>query len=163
MLKLDWNLLFTIINILLLLILVKVFLVKPIKNIIAQRQAEADEEKKKNAEEKAELDELKKDYNEKLKEIETLKYEKLQEVRLASEKEYNDIIDDANKKAKRITEDAETMAKVERERMLDKAQKEITGMIIDAASKVVASSSESDQNQDSRLYDRFIEKAGDEK
>lgn len=47
MLKLDWNLLFTIINILLLLILVKVFLVKPIKNIIAQRQAEADEEKKK--------------------------------------------------------------------------------------------------------------------
>lgn len=86
MLKLDWNLLFTIINILLLLILVKVFLVKPIKNIIAQRQAEADEEKKKNAEEKAELDELKKDYDEKLKEIETLKYEKLQEVRLASEK-----------------------------------------------------------------------------
>ena len=41
MLRLDWNLLFTVINLLLLFVLMKIFLFKPVQKIIAARQAEA--------------------------------------------------------------------------------------------------------------------------
>ena len=44
MLRLDWNLLFTVINLLLLFVLMKIFLFKPVQKIIAARQAEADKQ-----------------------------------------------------------------------------------------------------------------------
>ena len=42
MLRLDWNLLFTVINLLLLFVLMKMFLFKPVQKILDERQAEAD-------------------------------------------------------------------------------------------------------------------------
>lgn len=43
MLQLDvWNVLFTIINLLILFVLMRIFLYKPVQKIIAKRQEEAD-------------------------------------------------------------------------------------------------------------------------
>ena len=42
MLRVDWNLLFTIINLLVLFVAMRVFLFKPVQKIIAERQEEAD-------------------------------------------------------------------------------------------------------------------------
>ena len=42
MLRVDWNLLLTIINLLLLFVLMRIFLFKPVQKIIAARQEEAD-------------------------------------------------------------------------------------------------------------------------
>ena len=43
MLQLDiWNVLFTVINLLILFVLMRIFLYKPVQKIIAARQAEAD-------------------------------------------------------------------------------------------------------------------------
>ena len=44
MLRVDWNLLLTIINLLLLFVLMRIFLFKPVQKIIAARQAEAEKE-----------------------------------------------------------------------------------------------------------------------
>ena len=44
MLRLDWNILFTVINLILLFIAMRVFLFKPVRKIIAARQEEADKQ-----------------------------------------------------------------------------------------------------------------------
>ena len=58
MLRLDWNLLFTVINLLLLFVLMKIFLFKPVQKIIAARQAEADKQFDEAAAKQAEADGL---------------------------------------------------------------------------------------------------------
>ena len=59
MLRVDINLVFTIINLLILFIALRIFLFKPVQKIIAQRQADADKEFDDAAKEKEEAAKLK--------------------------------------------------------------------------------------------------------
>lgn len=59
MLRLDWNILFTVINLILLFIAMRVFLFKPVRKIIAARQEEADKQFAEAAASKEEAEKLK--------------------------------------------------------------------------------------------------------
>ena len=136
MLRLDWNLLFTVINLLLLFVLMKIFLFKPVQKIIAARQAEADKQFDEAAAKQAEADGLKAQY---AKSIASVEEEK--------------------SKAKQIKEDAAVEAENQKTQILKKAEKEIADMVVDAAVKVVGKNSGADV--DSSLYNEFLDKAGD--
>ena len=62
MLRVDWNLLLTIINLLLLFVLMRIFLFKPVQKIIAARQEEADRQFKEADERKQAAEEARKQY-----------------------------------------------------------------------------------------------------
>mgnify|MGYP000785194576 CR=1 FL=1 len=62
MLRVDWNLLLTIINLLLLFVMMRIFLFKPVQKIIAARQAEADRQFKEADESKQAAEEARKQY-----------------------------------------------------------------------------------------------------
>ena len=63
MLQLDvWNVLFTVINLLILFVLMRIFLYKPVQKIIAARQAEADKQFDEAAAKQSEAEELKTKY-----------------------------------------------------------------------------------------------------
>ena len=78
MLRVDWNLLLTIINLLLLFVLMRIFLFKPVQKIIAARQEEADRQFKEAGESKQAAEEARKQYEASLANAEEAKKQVLQ-------------------------------------------------------------------------------------
>ena len=156
MLRLDWNLLFTVINLLLLFVLMKIFLFKPVQKIIAARQAEADKQFDEAAAKQAEADGLKAQYAKSIASVEEEKSKAMQETMKKADAEYQRIVGDAESKAKQIKEDAAVEAENQKTQIL---KKEIADMVVDAAVKVVGKNSGADV--DSSLYNEFLDKAGD--
>ena len=159
MLRLDWNFLFTVINLLLLFVLMRIFLFKPVQKIIAARQQEADRQFEKAAAKKAEADGLKLQYEQSIASAEEEKTKTLQETRRKADAEYHRIVTDAQDKAKQIKDDAAVEAQNQKLQILKKAEKEIADMVVSAAVKVVGEKKGSDV--DSSLYNEFLDKAGD--
>ena len=158
MLQLDvWNVLFTVINLLILFVLMRIFLYKPVQKIIAARQAEADKQFDEAAKQ-SEAEELKTKYEAVLSDAENEKKKVVAEARKTADEEYQRIVTDAHKTASQIKDDAEAEAISQKEQILKKAEKEIADMVVDAAAKVVGSNS-ADTN--AALYDTFLNKAGD--
>ena len=168
MLRVDWNLLLTIINLLLLFVLMRIFLFKPVQKIIAARQEEADRQFKEAGESKQAAEEARKQYEASLANAEEAKKQVLQEARQTADAEYKRIVSDAEKTAKQVKEDAITDAENQKAQknvsdlddQLKKAEKDIADMVVDATVKIVGEKKGADV--DNALYDKFLDKAGDE-
>lgn len=159
MLRLDWNILFTVINLIVLVVALRIFLFKPVQRIIAQRQEEADRQFAEAAAKKAEAEAMKAQYTESLENAEKEKIQTIQEARKTADKEYQRIVGDAEIAAKQLKEDAKAQAETQKAQIIKSAEKEIADMVVDAAAKVVGSKSGADV--DSALYNEFLNKAGD--
>lgn len=156
MLRLDWNLLFTVFNLLIWYALVRRFLFKPVNDIISKReesiksryaeaqklQEEAQEEKDKCVKFQAEITE-----------------EKTRAIMAAQEDartEYDRILSDAKNQADQIVEASKKEAQLEKEKIIGKAEQEIRSLIMDAAVRSMQSG-----QSDGALYDQFLTKAGE--
>ena len=159
MIKIDINLVFTIINLLVLYLLMKKFLFGPIINVMDQRKAMIDQQFAEAKERQDNAKALQEQYEGALKS--------------AKEESYQ-IMEQARKEAKAQADHTveETTAKVDA--MLAKAQEDIPygtrecnasderrccRACYEAAAKVIGKNSGADQ--DLSLYDQFIEEAGD--
>lgn len=159
MLRLDINLVFTIINLLILYFIIAKFLFKPIKNILAQRQAEID---KQYADAKAaenQAMELKQQYELSVKRVEAEQTEALNEARSKAGEEYDRIVAGAHAEAEQIVGNAKEAARQEQEKSIRQAKEQIADLVVEAASKVVASGQGS--AADRELYNKFLAKTGE--
>ena len=152
------NLIFTVINLLVLVVAMRIFLFKPVQNIIAKRQEEADKQLLEAAQKQEAAAVLEQKYSDTLNNIEEEKKKALSEARKDADTAYQKIIDDANKKADKIKEDA--VIEAENTKIIKKAEKEIADMVVSAATKVVAGTD--NVSADNSLYDEFLNKAGEE-
>jgi F-type H+-transporting ATPase subunit b len=110
MLQLDvWNVLFTVINLLILFVLMRIFLYKPVQKIIAARQAEADKQFDEAAAKQSEAEELKTKYEAVLSDAENEKKKVVAEARKTADEEYQRIVTDAHKTASQIKDNAFTL------------------------------------------------------
>lgn len=160
MIRLDvWNLLFIVINLLILYVAMKKFFFKPITDIIAKRQEEADAQFAEAGEQKASAEALKLQYEQSIAEMETEKKRVLSEARNNADAEYERIIEDATREARQLKEAAKEEARQQRAQIVKAAEKEIAGFVVDAAAKMVGSSNSPET--DSALYSKFLDKAGD--
>ena len=148
MLRLDFNLVFTILNILIWYVLIRKFLFKPINNIITKREealnARYDEVKQLQAEAKAEKDKSVQYQNQ----IESEKAKVMAQAQLDARKEFE--------KAGQIIDTSKKEAALQKEKVMNKAEQEIRGMILEAAVKSMQS-----EHNDEALYDEFLTKAGE--
>lgn len=160
MLRIDLNLLWTIINLLVLFVAMKFLLFKPVQKIIAARQEEADRQFGEAAAKQAEADALKTQYTESLAGIEEEKKQTLQAARRDADTQYQKIVNDAENQARQIRQNAAFDAENQKAKILKSAEKEIADMVVNAATKVVGTQSGVDI--DSSLYNEFLDKAGDE-
>lgn len=159
MLRLDINLVFTIINLLILYFIIAKFLFKPVKNILAQRQAEID---KQYADAKAaenQAMELKQQYELSVKRAEAEQTEALNEARSKAGEEYDRIVAGAHAEAEQIVGSAKEAARQEQEKSIRQAKEQIADLVVEAASKVVASGQGS--AADRELYNKFLAKTGE--
>ena len=139
MIKIDINLVFTIINLLVLYLLMKKFLFGPIIKVMDERKAMIDQQ---FAGAKAQEDQAK-----------ALKEQYEGALKSAREESFQ-IMEQARKEAK-AQEDINT----ERENAMRQMKDDVASLAMEAAGKIIGKNSGADQ--DLSLYDQFIEKAGD--
>ena len=156
MLRLDFNLVFTVLNILIWYVLIRKFLFKPINDIISKREdainSRYEEAKKLQEEAQAEKEKSVQYQNQ----IESEKAKVMAQAQLDARKEFDQIVEDAHKKAGQIIDNSKKEAALQKEKIMNKAEQEIRGMILDAAVKSMQS-----EHSDGSLYDEFLTKAGE--
>ena len=162
MLRLDWNLLLTVINLLILYFLRKKFLFGRVNKVIEERRQLIEKQfaDAKAAQETA--DELKAEYETKLaaagEERENILAQAKAQAQAESERRLAETDAELEQKRRR----AEADMAVERANALREMKSEIASLVIDAAAKVVDDQDTKDTiRNDRKLYDKFIAEAGE--
>jgi F-type H+-transporting ATPase subunit b len=159
MLRLDINLVFTIINLLIIYFIVRKLLFKPVKKILAQRQEEIDNQYASAKKKEQEAMELKEQYETCVSGIEKQKREAVNEARTKASEEYDRIIADAKVEADKLIESSKKVAEQEKEKSVREAKEEIADLVMEATAKVVASGQGKDADRE--LYNQFLAKTGE--
>ena len=150
MLRIDINILFTMINLLILYVLIRKFLFKPVHNILAKRDEEIKAKYADADRTKQDAQALKDQYENSVKELEASREEKIAAARKDADAEYDRIVADANGKSDAIVDEARKKAQAAADQEKQKAEEEISGMVNDAAAKIAEAQS------DEKLYDDFL-------
>ncbi len=159
MLRLDMNLVWTIVNLLIIYWIVRKFLFKPVKKVLEARQAEIDKQyaDAQNTQDAAEA--MKKQYEESLSTVAEEKAGILNEARSKASGEYEKIVADAKAEADKIKSDAKKTADMEQEKYMQQAREQIADLVVAATAKIVAS--KQNEEADRELYNQFIAKTGE--
>lgn len=160
MLKFDFNFLWTIINLILFFVLMRVFLFKPIKKVIDARRELIDKQFSDADDAKTEAQELKAQYQSKLEDAEAEKKQIIVDAKESAKTEYDRIVDKAQIDADRIKSDAKKAADAETEKARLAVKEEIAALAMETAEKVVESKMSAELDSD--LYDKFLNKGSDE-
>lgn len=150
------NIIYTVINLLLLFFVCKKFLFGPVDRILEERKKEI-EEATAGAEKATEAAELKAvEYEGKLARIDQEREKLIAETKEKSLAEYDTVLENARKEADQIVADARKAAEIEAQRAREQQATELEELVLDAAQKI--SLSKHDDDADRKLYDEFIRK-----
>lgn len=154
-----WSVAFTIINIIVLFLLLKKFLIGPVNRIMAEREELIQSSIADANQTKDDAKKLKQQYEDTLAGVQAECDSMRDKSRKAAQNEYNRILADAGEKSNRMIQDAEKTIKIEREKALSDMESQIAGLAMSAAAKILGEDSNEAINQS--LYDEFIEKTGE--
>ncbi|HIX58607.1 MAG TPA: F0F1 ATP synthase subunit B [Candidatus Blautia gallistercoris] len=159
MLNVGWDLVFTIINLVVLYLAMKKFLIGPVTGIMEKRRQmiEGGLETARKKEEEALA--LKNQYEEALGAAREESMQILENSRKTAKKEEERILREADKKAKELLEKNRLAMEVQKEQMMGEMQSEVARLAMTAAAKVLGQ--ENSSLNDKKLYDQFLSKAGE--
>ena len=151
LLRIDWNVVFTIINLIVLYLALRKFLIKPVTNIMEQRKQMIEGDIADARKEKDKAYDLKAQYEDKLTQAHKESSEIIEKARKSAQTEYNNKVSVASAEAHKAVE-------LDREKTVQDLQSEIAGLAVAAAEKVLGESGTKESNQ--LMYDQFLAKAG---
>ncbi|MGB8455853.1 MAG: F0F1 ATP synthase subunit B [Anaerocolumna sp.] len=158
MLTLNWNIIWTFVNILILFFFLKKFLFKPVTEIMEKRQ-QAIEDSLQNAEDtKLEALKIKSDYEEELSHAGEKASQIIKEARDRAALEYNRQLKESREEAARILQEASKTIELERQKSIKTAQSEIAGIAMLAASKIIGKNMDEDTNK--QFLGDFLKEVG---
>lgn len=152
------NIIFTVINLLILYYFLHRFLFKPVREVLEKRRGEIDSSYKDAEEAKRQAEDLRKQYETSMNGVEAERREQLEKTKLEASQEYDEIIGNARQKAERILSDAKLEAEKEAKARQHEMQEQMALLVAQAAYKIAASKDSSEN--DSKLYDTFLKDAG---
>ena len=159
MLQFNMSLVYNIINLIVLCLLLKHFLIKPVLGIMDKRQAfiEAGLAEAKNAREEA--DALKEQYEAALKDARAQSGRILENARIRAGEEYSPILEEADMKPAESLKCRSEQQDAEQKKAMEQLKSRIAETALCAAEK--AAGSGRGELADLAAYDRFIEEAGE--
>ncbi len=160
MLKFDFNFLWTIINLIIFFVLMKVFLFKPIKKVIDARKELINKQFQDADDINAQAEELKQQYEQKLVDADDEKKRIIGEARDSAKVEYNKILDRAQADADRLKAEAEKQIVADTQSAKRAAKEQIASLAMEAAEKVVGANVNA--QTDSDMFDEFLNESSDE-
>ena len=154
-----WTILISLINLLLIFIIVKKFLFKPVKKLIADREAAIDKHFSAAKDAETAALESKNAWELKLKGAEEEADAILVDATETAKRRAEQIVSDANTKAEGIVTRAEEEAVLTRKKATDEMKKEIVGVSAAIAEKMLEREINTDDHKS--MIDSFIDKIGD--
>lgn len=156
-----WNFIWSAVNLILLFILLKIFLFKPIGKIMDERTRAIQDDIDAAKKSKEEAEALKQEYAENISQAKEKAQEIIMKAHEDAESEKNAIIRKSQEEADQLITDAGVTIENERKRVLAQAQTQIADLAIEAASKIIGENLDDDKNR--RLVDKFLSEEGDSK
>lgn len=153
-----WQILISLCNLLLLFWLFKRFLFKPVKNVLAKRQAELDASYERAALANAEANESKRSWEEKLATAEDEAHTILQNATEHARRRSDQIIEDAEARAEGMIRLAKQEAELERKKAEDGMKREIVEVSAALSEKLLAREINTEDHR--TLINSFIEDIG---
>ena len=157
MIEINMNLVYTIINVIILYLLLRHFLIKPVTDIMEKRkQLIADGLQSAQDAQDGAL-KMKQEYEAALN---GAKQESVQIVENARKSaKYDRILEEAGNKADSMIASAKETIRIEREKTIHELKGEITGLAIASAAKIAGG--KSDEERESQLFDQFLRETGE--
>ena len=160
MLTLNLNLLYTVVNVLVLFLLLRKFLYKPVMDVIAQRQKQVDDALNAAETSKKEAAAALNNAQDKLRNVDTEAAARREAYEQQAEKEKQQLLADAQKQADAIVAEGKAAAEAERQHKLRQADAQTTALARAMCEKLLARNLT--EQDDARLLDDLLEKAGAE-
>ena len=159
MIKIDINLVFTIINLLVLYLLMKKFLFGPIIKVMDVRKAMIDQQFAGAKEQEDQAKALKEQYEGALKSAREESFQIMEQARKEAKAQADKTVEDTQAKVSAMLAKAQEDINTERENAMRQMKDDVASLAMEAAGKIIGKNSGADQ--DLSLCDQFIEKAGD--
>lgn len=155
-----WQILISLLNLLILFLLFKKFLFKPVQAMLAKRQSEIDARYNAADEAKRLAEEDKSLWDEKIGTVKAETDEMIKKAQDSAKHQSETIVAKARETADGIIRQAETQAQLEMQKAEESIKREIVEVSTALASKLLEREINVDDHRD--LIDSFIEKIGDE-
>ena len=156
MLTFNISILYNVINILVLFVLLKIFLFKPVTEIMEKRKAMIQQDLDDAKKAKDDAEQMKGEYENTLNSAKNQAADIVKDAKTRAEVEYNSIIEQGNKDAAAIMANADKTIAQEKERAI---KAEMADLAISMASKLVEKNVDATTNK--KLIDDFLSEAGD--
>lgn len=143
----------TIINLIVLFLLLRHFLINPVSNIMEQRRKLIADGLQNAQDTQDEANRLKAEYEEALSGAKKESAEIVDKARIDARAEYDRIVGEAGAKAGNIIENAKENVRIEREQTMKELQSQIAGLAIASAEKIVG-------DKEQNIYDQFLGEVG---
>ncbi len=149
-----WSIFEAVANIIILFVLLRIFLFKPINKIMNERTQSIQKNIDDAEKAKQEAEELRQQYEGSISEAKEKANEIIIKAHEEAESEKAAIIEKSKEEAEEIIVSAGKAAESERRRVIQQAQSQIADLAIEAASKVVGANLDDEKNR--RLVDQFL-------
>ena len=147
------GLVWTIINLIVLFLLLRHFLINPVSNIMEQRRKLIADGLQNAQDTQDAANRLKAEYEEALSGAKKESAEIVDKARIDARAEYDRIDGEAGAKAGNIIENAKENVRIEREQTMKELQSQIAGLAIASAEKIVG-------DKEQNIYDQFLGEVG---
>ena len=131
------DILINIINIVVLFILLRIILWKPVYRLLSERAARVRKELDDSQQTLLEADAIKREYSENLAGIEARGRSMMRESQIKATEEADEILGDAREKAKAMITEARERIAEEKERAIDNARREVAQLATDMAARIL--------------------------
>ena len=155
----GWTFLAQICNLMLQLVIFKKFLLKPIKQVIADRKAKADSEIADAQKLRTEAEAMKAEYEQNLQNARTEANQIVATAQKTATARSEEIVGEARAQAAALKQKAEADIAQERKKAVNEVKDEIGGIAMEIASKVVEREISEKDHKD--LIDEFIKNVGE--
>ena len=155
----GWTFLAQICNLMIQLVIFKKFLLKPIKQVIADRKAKADSEIADAQKLRTEAEAMKAEYEQNLQNARTEANQIVATAQKTATARSEEIVGEARAQAAALKQKAEADIAQERKKAVNEVKDEIGGIAMEIASKVVEREISEEDHKD--LIDEFIKNVGE--
>lgn len=159
MISIDLNLVWTIINIIVLYLLLKHFLIGPVTNIMDRRRQMIEDGFKNAQAAQDDANRLKQEYETALSGAKQESVQLVEDARKSARAEYDRIVNEAGEKAGSMIEAAKESVRTEREQTMKELKSQIAGLAAASAARIIGE--HADEKGNSALYDQFLKEAGE--
>ena len=156
-----WDIVWTVVNLLLFFVLLRIFLFKPVLKVMNEREQKIKDDLDNAQTAREESEELKAQYESELAGVQDEADEIRKAAKKSADREKAEIIAGAHAEADRLISDAQKTIERDRQEAIESAQNEIAGLAVLAAARVV--SKNLDEDSDRAYAEQFLSEVGADK